>query len=121
MVANVGIAVAIGSQDHSVQLLFPFLVSVAVILNFGSRATSENVAHDRKCESRGWNHSAISYLQAYFHFQLGGPHLECWYSRTTSGKARSDIVSSDMVEHIGVVVEIAALSLAVQTLFQVPA
>ena len=36
-VTNVADAVAIGSQTHSVQNSFPFPVSVAAILNFGSR------------------------------------------------------------------------------------
>ncbi len=42
-VTNVGVAVAIQSQTHSVQESFPFPVSVAAILNFGSRLTSDNV------------------------------------------------------------------------------
>ena len=43
MVANVGVAEGIESQAQPVQLLFPFPVSMAAILNFGSRPTSDKV------------------------------------------------------------------------------
>ena len=38
MVANVGVAVGIGSQAQSVQLLFPFPVSVAGIVGSGPKS-----------------------------------------------------------------------------------
>ncbi len=47
MVANVGVAAGIGSQAQSVQFVFPFPVSVAAILIFGSRSTSGNVGRRR--------------------------------------------------------------------------
>ncbi len=43
LVANVGVPVGIGSQAQSVQLLFPFPVSVAAIRIFGSWSTYDNV------------------------------------------------------------------------------
>ncbi len=43
IIANVGVAVGIESRAQSVQFLFPFPVSVAAILLFGSRSTSGNV------------------------------------------------------------------------------
>ncbi len=55
MVANVGVAVRIGSQTQSVQLLFPFPVSVAAILIFGCRlmmAMSGNVSRCRQYHIR---------------------------------------------------------------------
>ncbi len=55
MVDNVGVAVGIWSQAHSIQLLFPFPVSVAAILIFGNQPTSGNVGPCRTmwkvCES----------------------------------------------------------------------
>ena len=48
MVANVGVAVEIGSQAQSVQFVFPFLVSVAVILIVGSWQTFGNVEQCRQ-------------------------------------------------------------------------
>ncbi len=47
MVTNVGVAVGIGSQAQSFQLLFPFPVSVAAVLIFGSQPTSGNVESAR--------------------------------------------------------------------------
>ncbi len=47
MIENVGVAVGIGSEDQSVQLLFPFSVSEAAILSVGSWLTSGNVGQCR--------------------------------------------------------------------------
>ena len=41
-------------------------------------------------------------------------------SRTTSGNVRGDIVKSGMVDNVGIVIGIAAPSLAVQKLFPLP-
>ena len=59
MVANVGAAIGIGSQAQSVQLLFPFPVSVAAIIIFDNRSTSGNVGRRRSVSkvadlSRAW-------------------------------------------------------------------
>ena len=75
MVENVGVAVGIESQAQSVQLLFPFPVSVAAIFIVGSWPTSGNVRQCRtmstisyrptsrarpKIGGRSWNRGAIS-------------------------------------------------------------
>ena len=46
MVDNVGIAIGIAAPSLVIQKLFPLSVSLAVILNFGSRTMSGNVRSD---------------------------------------------------------------------------
>ncbi len=52
MVANLGLAVEIGSQAQSVQFSFAFPVLMAAILIFGDRSTSGNVGRRRTVADR---------------------------------------------------------------------
>ena len=60
MVENVGVAVGIESQAQSVQLLFPFPVSVAAIFIVGSWPTSGNVGHCRTMSTISYSRRARS-------------------------------------------------------------
>ena len=78
-----------GSQAQSVQLLFPFLVSVAAILIFGSRSASgkvgrrlalSTVAYPSRVWPKIWGWVEVEItapsVTGYFHFRLDGRHLE---------------------------------------------
>ena len=129
MVANVGIAVKIGSQAQSVHF-FPFPVLLGDILIFGISqrlATSGDVGQcrqyhillwrGRKYGCKSWNRGAICHRSKI----ISTPGLMAAIlnvsRRTTSGNLRGDVVKSGMVDNMGIAVGIAAPSLAVQKLF----
>jgi len=111
-------------------LLFSFPVAVAAILIFGSRSTSGNVGqcrlyhiqvgHGRKYGGRSWNRRTISrrsnvistfgFMAAILNFDSG--KMSCNVCR--------DTFKSGMVDNVGLTVEIATPSLAVQKLVPHP-
>ncbi len=75
MVTNVGIAVKIGSQAQSVQLLFPFPVLVAAILIFGIRSTSGNVGRLRAVSTVAYPSRAHENMGVEVEVEIAAPSL----------------------------------------------
>ena len=92
MVANVGVAVGIGSQAQPVQFVFPFPVLVDAILIFDSQSTSGNVGRRRAYPSRTLPKKMrhLSPVKVIFLPELMVAILN-YGSRTTSGNVRNDI------------------------------
>ena len=133
MVTNVGVAVGIASLSVSVHKLFLLPVSwptINHIWRFRGRPMSGNVGSDISESGLVTNVGvavgiaslSVSVLTLFL-LPVSWPtinHILRSRGRPMSGDISSDISEKSMVANIGVAVEIASLSVSVQTLFILP-